>query len=362
VTYAFYTAVLIIPTGIGAGIGGYAGDALPIARTMAGAVDCLITHPNVLNGASLFWPLPNTWYVEGYGLDAFCQGRWNLRPVRQNRVGVVLDRGIEPDLMQRQIHAIQAAQATLGLDIPVWITTDQPLGISVSRSPAGASQGSISYPDALLQAAKDLLAQGVDAIAVVTRFPDDLDFSAYDQAAGVDPLAGVEAILSHLLVRELGIPSAHAPVLRVSDPPPPVHPRAAAEEVGFTFLPSVLAGLSYAPQFVDPSCSQPGDRQRSDLDVVVVPLNAWGSPALLQLAALPRPPLFIAVAENQTVMRVHPHDLGIPAVEVRSYLEAIGLIVAHRAGVSLQAVHSPSDPSDLRVFQQIPKGKHGWGL
>lgn len=27
-----YTAVLIVPTGIGAAIGGYAGDALPVAR------------------------------------------------------------------------------------------------------------------------------------------------------------------------------------------------------------------------------------------------------------------------------------------------------------------------------------------
>lgn len=27
-----YTAVLVVPTGIGAAIGGYAGDALPVAR------------------------------------------------------------------------------------------------------------------------------------------------------------------------------------------------------------------------------------------------------------------------------------------------------------------------------------------
>lgn len=28
-----YTAVLVVPTGIGAAIGGYAGDALPVARS-----------------------------------------------------------------------------------------------------------------------------------------------------------------------------------------------------------------------------------------------------------------------------------------------------------------------------------------
>lgn len=35
----------------------------------------------------LYWPLPNTLYVEGFGLDAFARGEWALRPVHQNRIG-----------------------------------------------------------------------------------------------------------------------------------------------------------------------------------------------------------------------------------------------------------------------------------
>lgn len=42
-----YTSVMIVPTGVGAAIGGYAGDALPAARALASVVDCLISHPNV---------------------------------------------------------------------------------------------------------------------------------------------------------------------------------------------------------------------------------------------------------------------------------------------------------------------------
>ena len=42
-----YTSVMIVPTGVGAAIGGYAGDALPVARALSTVVDCLITHPNV---------------------------------------------------------------------------------------------------------------------------------------------------------------------------------------------------------------------------------------------------------------------------------------------------------------------------
>ena len=47
-----YTAALVVPTGIGAAIGGYAGDALPVARAFTAVCDRLITHPNVMNGGS----------------------------------------------------------------------------------------------------------------------------------------------------------------------------------------------------------------------------------------------------------------------------------------------------------------------
>ena len=118
-----YTAVMVVPTGIGATIGGYAGymsspciswimydyslptyhrDALPAAKLIATVVDNLITHPNgnihiwaatqlavdayylfqvghcsvscmspttVMNGAMMYWPVNNIQYVEGSALD-----------------------------------------------------------------------------------------------------------------------------------------------------------------------------------------------------------------------------------------------------------------------------------------------------
>ena len=121
-----YTAILIVPTGVGAAIGGYAGDALPVARVMAEVCDVLITHPNVLNGAMLYWNLPNTLYVEGYGIDQFCQGNWGLNPVHQNKIGLIFDRGIEPDLRLRNLQAADAARATLGLNLTDYVVTDAP--------------------------------------------------------------------------------------------------------------------------------------------------------------------------------------------------------------------------------------------
>ncbi|NQU70483.1 MAG: DUF3326 domain-containing protein, partial [Rhodospirillales bacterium] len=46
-----FTAVFLVPTGIGSEIGGHAGDATPAARVLAAACDRLITHPNVVNAS-----------------------------------------------------------------------------------------------------------------------------------------------------------------------------------------------------------------------------------------------------------------------------------------------------------------------
>lgn len=43
-----------MPTGVGAAIGGYAGDALPVARALSSVVDCLISHPNVCTAVCCF--------------------------------------------------------------------------------------------------------------------------------------------------------------------------------------------------------------------------------------------------------------------------------------------------------------------
>ena len=60
-----FNAVLVVPTGIGAEIGGHAGDATPVARLLASVCDTLITHPNVVNASDLNEMPANGLYVEG---------------------------------------------------------------------------------------------------------------------------------------------------------------------------------------------------------------------------------------------------------------------------------------------------------
>lgn len=335
-----YTAVLIVPTGIGASVGGYAGDALPVVRALCQVADRVITHPNVMNGASLYWPSPKALYVEGYGLDQFAAHQWGLRPVHQNRIGIVLDQGIEPELRLRHLQVADAAKATLGLTLTDYVVTDAPLGVELQTADSGATWGTIQKPDSLLRAVEKLITQAkAEAIAIVARFPDDPGTEAlmlYRQGQGVDPLAGAEAVISHLVVRTFRVPCAHAPALMPLPLDPTLSPRSAAEELGYTFLPCVLVGLSRAPQFVTAPATESAqpyqDIWSDQVDALIVPASACGGSAVLSLSQTSTQ--IITVQENQTRLQVPGTALGMTTTEVTSYLEAIGVLAAHRSGIS----------------------------
>jgi Protein of unknown function (DUF3326) len=340
-----FTVALIIPTGIGAAIGGYAGDALPVARAMAGVCDRLITHPNVLNGAQLYWPIPNAWYVEGYGLDQFAAGYWGLRSVHSNRIGLVMDCGIEPELRMRHLQAADAARATLGLTLTDAVLTDEPLGVTLKQSESGATWGTIANPDSLLRAVEIAIHRaGAEAIAVVAKFPEQLDAEAltqYRHGQGVDPLAGAEAVISHLVVRTFQVPCAHAPALSPLPLDPDLSPRSAAEELGHTFLPCVLVGLSRAPQFVT-AVQQGNNLWREAVDAVVIPESACGGSAVLSWSQTATH--IITVSDNRTTLNVTPEKLALQVTRAQSYSEAIGILAAMRAGVAPLALTSQIKP------------------
>jgi hypothetical protein len=338
--------LMLIPTGIGCAIGGYAGDGLPAARLLAAASGALITHPNVLNGASLYWSDPRIHYVEGWALNRFAAGELVLAPVRRQRVGLLLDAGLEPELRLRHRQVADACRASLGLTLGTVVTTEAPLEVSLSLGPSGASWGRLGRPDQLLRAGERLREAGATAIAVVARFPDDpgsVALQAYRHGGGVDALAGAEAVISHLLGRHLGIPCAHAPALAPLPPDPDLDPRAAAEELGHTFLPCVLVGLSRAPDLRLPHQPLPaGAIEAGSIGAVVVPAGAMGGEAVLACAERGVP--LIAVAGNPCLLEVSAGALGLEAHTVGSYAEAAGLVLALREGLAPEALGRPLPP------------------
>ena len=229
--------------------------------------------------------------------------------------------------------------------------SDQPLGVSLDRGASGASWGNLEHPDALLRAGEQLRDAGATAIAVVARFPEDLGSKAltsYRQGSGVDALAGAEAVISHLLVRHLQMPCAHAPALAPLPLDPQLDPRAAGEELGYTFLACVLVGLSQAPDLIDTSAALTGDVHASQIGAAVVPEGALGGEALL--ACVERGIPVISVA-NPSLLSVTPAVLGLSSgvLPASSYSEAAGLLVALREGISPAALGRPLPP--LREIQ-----------
>ena len=185
--------LLVIPTGVGCAVGGFAGDGLPAARLLGAASGCLITHPNVMNAASLYWSDRRLHYVEGWSLDRFAAGALALAPVPFQRVGVLLDAGIEAELLLRHSQVIEACRASLGLTIGPVQVSEVPLEVSLSIGPSGSSWGTLGRPDALLRAGEQLLAAGATAIAVVARFPEEpgsAALAAYRHGRGWTPWPG----------------------------------------------------------------------------------------------------------------------------------------------------------------------------
>ena len=337
--------LLVIPTGIGCELGGYAGDGLPAARLLAAASGCLITHPNVMNAASLYWSDRRIHYVEGWALDRFAAGEVALAPRASQRVGVLLDAGIEPELVLRHRQVIDACRASLGIPIGPVLTSELPLGVSLQKGASGSSWGTIARPDVLLRAGEQLVAAGATAIAVVARFPEDPEseaLAAYRAGSGVDALAGAEAVISHLLVRHLGIPCAHAPALLPLPLDPALDPRAAAEELGHTFLPCVLVGLSRAPDLVPLVDSLMRGTAPllhvAQLGAVVAPAGALGGAAVLACAERGIPLISVA---NPCLLEVNAEALGLVAIPASSYAEAAGLVLALREGIDPAALTRP---------------------
>ena len=334
--------LLVIPTGIGCELGGYAGDGLPAARLLAAASGCLITHPNVMNGASLYWSDSRIHYVEGWALDRFAAGELALAPRASQRVGVLLDAGIEPELVLRHRQVIDACRASLGLPIGPVLSSELPLGVNLQQGASGSSWGTIERPDVLLRAGEQLVAAGATAIAVVARFPEDPEseaLAAYRAGSGVDALAGAEAVISHLLVRHLGIPCAHAPALLPLPLDPALDPRAAAEELGHTFLPCVLVGLSLAPDLVplvDSAMRGTAPMlHAAQLGAVVAPAGALGGAAVLACAERGIPLISVA---NPCLLEVTAEALGLAAIPASSYAEAAGMVLALREGIDPAAL------------------------
>ena len=312
------TGAFIIPTGIGASIGGYAGDASFWARKLA--QNCrLIVNPNVVNAACFSGITDNMLYVEGYSLDEFFKGNIRLQPAASNKIGIIFDSAIPQNVLNVHINTINAVETVYGLNIIGYELTEKDVGVEFFIEKSGISTGNIKNLSTLYKAAQKLIKKGAEAIAIVCRFPDDPSDN-YAKGIGVDPVGGVEAIISHYISKEFKLPCAHAPAFDdITISTEIVDKRCAAEYITPTFLPCILIGLDKAPRLSNEGISI------EDLDFLIVPYDSIGSIPVLEMSK--RGKKIFAVKENKTVLNVSPMNFLLTCDIINTYEEIMERIV-----------------------------------
>lgn len=324
------TAVFIVPTGVGAAIGGHAGDATPALKVIAQAAGRCITHPNVVNASAINEMPESCLYVEGSMLDSFLERRIGLMPTLSNRVLVIHnntgDKYVE--------NLCGAAESTIGMSISR-VELRIPLLMRGWIDKSRGAGGSINGIDALVEQVRDL---DFDAVAVVTSIDTAPGVAMdYFKDGGVNPWGGVEAIVSRQLSVLLGVPVAHAPVeshesradqglMRIGLDEV-VDRRIAAEVVCENYAHCVLKGLYRAPR----QCAVGDGVRLDDLTCLVTPTGVVGRP---HLACRELGVPVIAVRENATIFDESANWITY----VATYLEAAGMVSAIRAGVDPDVV------------------------
>ncbi len=344
-----FNAMLLVPTGIGAELGGHSGDGGSLARLIGANCDNLITHPNVVNAADINEIPDNALYVEGSVISRMIMGKIGLQKVNSNRVLMVVDEHTDQKFHELAINSLSAARAAFGLDCPAVITMEDRVLMRAFYSKSGRAVGRIEYferlCDALEEHRKDYDAVALNSLIHVPKHYHADYFTSDD--ISVNPWGGVEAMLTHAISMLFNIPSAHSPMMTSEEvmnlDVGIVDPRKSAEAVSTTYLHCILKGLHKSPRIVSDASihGDPNLMTVADLSCLIIPDNCIGLPTL---AAIEQGIPVIAVRENENCMQNNleklPFDSGKLFI-VDNYLEAVGVMTALRAGVAIETVRRP---------------------
>ncbi len=344
-----FNALLVVPTGIGAEIGGHAGDAGPVARMIAGLCDSLILHPNVVNASDINEMTENTLYVEGSVLSRLLLGTVGLQKVRANRLLMVLDNHKLDIFVNAAINSVNAARATYGLDCPEIIKLEPPVRMSAAYSESGRAVGRIDGLENLFHLLDEYKGK-FDAVALssVIKVPRHYHMDYFlSEGEMLNPWGGVEAMLTHAISHYYNVPSAHSPMFELEEianmDPGIVDSRMAAEAVSVTFLQCILKGLQRSPKIItdETSFANNGVISAENISCLIIPDGCVGLPTL---AALEQNIPVIAVKDKKNIVE---NDLAaLPwnsnqLFHAENYLEVAGIIAALKAGISLESIRRP---------------------
>ncbi len=310
-----------IPTGIGANIGGYAGDFGYIAREFSKYFYTII-NPNAVNGGILSAINYDMSYLEGYLFDEFFKGNFGIipkKPYETNKLGIIFDCAIPKNILNVHINTINALKMVQGIETIAIEYTKKEVGIEI-KIENGISVGNIKNPDELLKCSKNLINKGIDAIAVVCYFNEDSEDENYTNANGIDPIGGIEAVISHLIAKEFNIPTAHAPAFLDIDISEKIeNPKVSSELISSTYLPCIMQGLSIAPKITTKRTENA--IFNTDVSYLISLYDAMGSSSVLSCN---ENNINIVAVKNTSTLNVTPNKIGTNSIEVfESYEECL---------------------------------------
>ena len=352
-----FNAVLLVPTGIGAEIGGHAGDATPVATLLASVCDTLVTHPNVVNASDVIDIPSNALYVEGSVISRLLMGTIGLQRVRGNRLLVVIGAHEDEIFSHAAVNAVSAARVSYGLRSAEVVQVDAVMTMKAHFTLSGRAAGRVEGLECLWDVL-DARAGSYDAVAISSVIDVPLSYhKEYFEVAGamINPWGGVEAMLTHALSTSYDVPSAHSPMMETQEianmDPGIVDPRMAAEAVSMTFFQCILKGLQKSPRIIagPGSMELHGVLTARDIACLVIPDGCIGLPTL---AALEQGISVIAVRENKNLMENDLTSLPWSRDQlyiVDNYWEAAGVMAALKAGIDPRVVRRPLAPTAVEV-------------
>ena len=337
-----FTAAMIIPTGIGAEIGGFCGDGNAAARLLASACDTLITHPNVVNASDINEMTENTLYIEGSILTKLFMGKIGLQKTRTNRLLMIMDKVKDEYFNNEVINAVSSARVTLGVECDV-LEIANPIESRSVYSESGRAVGIVNKFENLVNLIKSIRneydAIGLTTVIKVSKEMRKVYFTGGDGM--VNPWGGLEAMITHSLAEIFDLNCAHSPLSGDMGELPVddfgiVDPRKAPETASVTFLHCILKGLQKAPRITEYG-------KGINLDDISCLVTTDGCIGLPLLACLENDIPVIAV-KNKNKMKNDLKTLPFKNGKLffaNNYLEAAGIMTALKAGVSTQSVQRP---------------------
>ncbi len=347
-----FVAVSIIPTGVRAEIGGFAGDATPSTNLLASACDYLVTNPNAVTASDIYFAQDNVLYLEGNLICQLLLGNVGVIPEKRKNIAAIIEKPKDERFLNNVLNALNGLRAVGGINIDPVIVTGGAVETKCTYSPYGNASGELSGIDELMKALDVVEKSTASSVALMTTLEvEDKVRQAYYRGESIaNPWGGAEAIMTHMTTNFYPFTAAHAPLLLEWEHTgfgKLVDPRDGAELISSAYVCSPLNGLINSPRpvrFDTPIAAGETRISVENISAVVMPETTVGN--IPFFASLDQGVPVILVKDNTTNYDITPERLQIETqgrkiYRVNSYMEASGLLLALRNGIIPESTTRP---------------------